>query len=128
MEMEENHVLCYTAADLTPNIVGASLKGDRMYGRSKSGETVLVEIVSAPEDDEKQKMNKRIEPEFNTNGTNEVIDRQAVRSELQNIAKEFPSCAKYLLKELDKRRYVSTSGIVYLCTVGMHCSYCMILV
>jgi hypothetical protein len=116
LEVAENRALCFMeiAGDSTTNIVGEALKSNRtpMYGHSRSGETVLVEVVSASDDDEKGNGNILVETKFNTTGTNETFDRQVVRSELQNIAKEFPSCAKYLLKELDKRRLVSVDNII----------------
>ncbi len=108
MEEGNSHVVSSRdiAGDSTANIVGRSLKSDQLYGHSRSGETVVVEIVSAPQDDEKKNVKTWLESDLNTNGTNQIMDRQIVRSELQNIAKEFPSCAKYLLKELDQRRLV----------------------
>ena len=82
-----------------------------IFGQSKSGESVPIEIVQVTSENEKNQSGVEItyfpSPSFvPVNGSAEQIEKQEVISELQNIAKEFPSCAKYLMQELDKRRSV----------------------
>jgi hypothetical protein len=117
--MEEKSFLSSreSAGNCTSKAIDGSLKSELppMYGHSRSGEAILVELVSASEDVKNENGKIWDEPNLNTNGTNDIVDKQAVRSELQNIAKEFPSCAKYLLKELDKRRWVFANSSAIFC-------------
>jgi hypothetical protein len=82
---------------------------DQLLARTKSGETIPIEVLSFSEENQMiSGANSTTETpndgaEIDLNGNNKP-DQANVLSELHNLAKEFPSCANYLIQELDKRR------------------------
>jgi hypothetical protein len=91
-------------------------KTTSLFGRSKSGELIPIEIVELNNDNKSLCMDTSDSPislNLPSNQSTEQYQKQEVLSELQSLAKEFPSCAKYLMGELDKRRsYTSIPNIL----------------
>ena len=93
-----------TDAVLPSTSVPNRTSGVSIFGRSRSGDLIPIEIIDDNASSAMEINNSPMPFGLSSNNATEANEKEEILAQLQNIAKEFPSCAKYLMGELDKRR------------------------